>query len=88
MLQLRGNSCSSTSLKEKLVSQTNFRDKLDFVNSAKRLAFDLTKIPFLECLISVYRLIGEVLNDQNLFTESSLGDWFSSYAQFYSGGHF
>ena len=54
----------------------------------KRLVFDLTKIPFLKCLVSIYRLIVEVLNDQNLFTESKLGDWFSSYAQFYSGGHF
>ena len=30
----------------------------------------------------------EVLNDQNLFTESNLVDWFSSYVQFCSGGHF
>ena len=37
---------------------------------------------------TVHRLIGEVLNDQNLFTESNLGDRFSSYVQFYSGGHF
>ena len=54
----------------------------------KRLVLDLTKIPFLKCLISMYRLIVEVLKDQNLFTESNLGDWFSSYVQFYSGGHF
>ena len=70
------------------ISWTNFRDKLQFVNSVKRLVFDLTKISFLKCLISRYRLIVEVLNDQNLFTESHLGDWFSSYVQFYSGGHF
>ena len=53
----------------------------------KRLIFDLTKIPLLKCLISIYRLIAEVLHDQNLFTELNFGDWFSSYVQFYSGGH-
>ena len=37
----------------------------------KRLVFDLTKVPFLKSLISVSRLIVEVLNDQNLFTESN-----------------
>ena len=52
------------------------------------LVFDLTKIPFVKLLISIYRLIVEVLNDQNLFTESNLGDLFSSYVQFYSGDHF
>ena len=54
----------------------------------KRLVFDLTKIPFSKCLISMYRFMVEVLNDQNLFTELNSGDWFSSYVQFYSGGHF
>ena len=54
----------------------------------KRLVFDLTKIPFLKRLIGISRLIGEVLNDQNLFTESNLAIWFSSYVQFCSGGHF
>ena len=39
----------------------------------KRLVFDLTKIPYLKRLISIYSLIVEVLNDQNLFTESSRG---------------
>ena len=68
--------------------QSNFRDKLQFVNSVERLVFDLTKIPFLKYLISAYCLIVEVLNDQNLFTESNLGDWFSSYVQFSSCGHF
>ena len=58
------------------------------VNSAKRLAFDLTEIPFLKCLINIYRLIAKVLNDQNFFTESNLVDRFSSYVQFCSGGHF
>ena len=50
--------------------------------------FDLTKIPFLKRLISISRLIAEVLNDQNLFTEWNLANWFSSYVQFCSGGHF
>ena len=54
----------------------------------KRLIFDLTKIPLLECSIIIYRLIAEIFHDQNLFTEFNLGDWFSSYAQFCSGGHF
>ena len=59
---------------------------MQFVNSVKGLVFDLTKIPLLKCLISIYRLIVEVLNDQNLFTESNLANWFSSYVQFCSGG--
>ena len=50
--------------------------------------FDLSKIPFLKRLISMPRLIVEVLNDQNLFTESNLANWFSSYVQFCSGDHF
>ena len=55
---------------------------MQFVNSAKRLVFDLTEIPFLKCLINIYRLIAKVLKDQNLFTESNLGHWFLSYVQF------
>ena len=54
----------------------------------KCLVFDLKKIPFLKRLIGTSYLIVEVLNDQNLFTESNLANWFSSYIQFYSGGHF
>ena len=54
----------------------------------KCLVFDLTKIPFLKRLIGISRLILEVFNDQNLFTESNLTNWFSSYVQFCSGGHF
>ena len=88
LVQLRGNSCSSTSLKKSKVTSANLRDQLQFVNSSKRLAFDLTKIPFLKRLISIHRLIVEVLNDQNLVTESNLTNWFSSYVQFCSGGHF
>ena len=60
---------------------------MQFVNSVKRLVFDLTKIPFLKRLSIISRLIDEVLNDQNPFTESNLVNWFSSYAQFCSGGH-
>ena len=89
LVQLEGNSCSSTSFKKKSkVSSTNLRDKLQFVNSLKRLVFDLTKILFLKRLIGISRLIDEVLNYQNLFTESNLANWFSSYVQFCSGGHF
>ena len=54
----------------------------------KRLVFDLTKIPSLKRLIGISRLIVEALNDQNLFTESNLVNWVSSYVQFCSGGHF
>ena len=53
---------------------TNFRDKLQFVNSMKRLIFDLTKIPLLKCLICTYCLTAEVVHDHNLLTESNLGD--------------
>ena len=74
-------------MKKSKVSSTNFLDKLQFVNSVKRFVFDLTKIPFLERLIGTFGLIVEVLNDQNLFTESNLANWFSSYVQFCSGGH-
>ena len=42
----------------------------------KCLVFDLTEISFLKRLISIPRLIVEVLNDQNLFTESNLANWF------------
>ena len=54
----------------------------------KCLVFELTKIPFLKRLISISRLIVEVLNDQNLFTESNLANWFPSYVQLCAGGHF
>ena len=37
--------------------------------------FDLTKIPFLKRLIGISRAIVQVLNDQNLFTESNLVHW-------------
>ena len=35
-----------------------------------------------------FNTVVEVLNDQNLFTESNLANWFPSYVQFCSGGHF
>ena len=54
----------------------------------KRSVFDLLRIPLLKRLIGISSLIVEVLNDQNLFTESNLANWFSSYVQFCSGGHF
>ena len=54
----------------------------------KRLVFDLTKIPFLKRLIGISRLIVELLNDQDLFTESNLANWLSSYVQFCSCGNF
>ena len=88
LVRLGENSWSSTSLKKSKVSSTNLLDKLQFVNSVKRLVFDLTKIPFLKRLIGISRLTVEVLSDQNRFTESNLADWFSSYVQFCSGGHF
>ena len=83
LVQLDGNSCSSTTLKKSKVSSTNLGDKLQFVKSVKHLVFNLTKIPFLEHLIGVSRLIVAVCNDQNLFTESNLANWFSSYVQFF-----
>ena len=54
----------------------------------KRVVFELTNIPFLKRLIGISLLIVEVLDDQNLFTELDLANWFSSYVQFCSGGHF
>ena len=61
---------------------------MQFVNLVKRLVYDLTEILILKCLISIYRFIAKVLNDQNLFTESNMGDWFSGYVQCYSCDHF
>ena len=52
----------------------------------KGLVFN--EIPFLKRLIGIPRLIVEVLNDQNLFTESNLANLFSSYVQCCSGSHF
>ena len=70
------------------VSSTNLWDKLQFVNSVKRTVFHFTKIPFRKRLIGISHFIAEVLNDQNLFSESNLDNWFSSYVQFCSSGHF
>ena len=88
LVQLEGNSCSSTSFKKSKASVTSLCDKLQFANSVKRLVFDLTKIPFLKRLISISPSIVEVLNDQNLFTEWNLPNWFLSCVQFCSGCHF
>ena len=71
-----------------LFNMIKHKDKCQFVNSVKLLVFDLTKIPFLKRLISISHLIVEVLSDQNLLTESNLANWFSSYVQFCSGGHY
>ena len=73
LVQLEGNSRASTSLKKSKVSSPNLRDKLQFVNSVKRLVFDSTKIPFLKRLIGISSLIAEVLNDQNLFYRIKFG---------------
>ena len=55
----------------------------------KRLVFDLTKILFLKRLIGRSRIIVEVLDDQIFFSRTgNLTNWFSSYVQFCSGGHF
>ena len=88
LVQFEGKSCSSTSLKKSKISSIYLGDKLQFVNSVKRLVFDSTKIPFLKRLICICRLISEVLNDQNLFTESNLANRFSNYVKFCSAGHF
>ena len=61
---------------------------MQYVNSMKRLVFDLTKISFLKRLIGISCLIAELLDDQTLFTESNLANWFLNYVQFCSGGHF
>ena len=48
----------------------------------KRLVFDLTKIPFVKRLTGTSPLIAEVLNDQNLFTESNLANWIRVMSSF------
>ena len=48
----------------------------------KRLVFDLMKIPFLKRLIGISRSIVEVLDNQNLFTESNLANWFRVMSSF------
>ena len=50
-------------------ARTNFRDKLPFVDSTKRLIFDLTKIPLPKRLVLTYSLIAKVMHYQILFTE-------------------
>ena len=67
LVRLEGNSCSSASLKKSKVSSTNFRDKLQLVNTVKRLLFDLTKIPLLKRLISKSSSTVEILNNQSFY---------------------
>ena len=61
-----------------------------FVNSVKRLVFDLTKIPFLTHLIGISRLIVEVIKRSESFLQNRIWliAWFSCYVQFCSGDHF
>ena len=49
------------------------------------IRFNENTIP--QAFNSIPRLIVEVLNDQNLFTELNLAKWFSSYVEFCSDGH-
>ena len=44
------------------------------------IRFNENTIP--QRLIDISRLIVEVLNDQNLFTDSNLANWFSSMSSF------
>ena len=54
----------------------------------KILAIDLNENTIPQTFNQYISSTVEVVNDQNLFTESNLADWFSSYVQFCSGGHF
>ena len=54
---------------ENVPCSANFRDKLPFVNSTKRLIFDLTKILLPKRLVLTYGLIAKVMYYQILFTE-------------------
>ena len=54
----------------------------------KILAIDLNENTIPQTFNQYISSIVEVVNDQNLFTESNLANWFSSYVQFCSGGHF
>ena len=78
VINLTGKLMLFNIIEKSQVRSTNFRDKLQLVNSVKRVLFDLTKIPFLKRLISISHLIVEVLNDRNLFTEPNLGNRVSS----------
>ena len=52
---------------------TNFRNKLPFVNSAKSLIFDLTKILLPKRLVLTYNLFAKVMHYQILLTELKSG---------------
>ena len=81
---IRGDKNDYTLHKVTPHNATNFRNLF----SCDTIVSDLTKIPFPKRLIGISCLKVEVLNDQNLFTESNLANWFSSYVQFCSGGQF
>ena len=58
-------------------------NKLPFVNSTKRLIFDLTKILLPKRSVLTYSLIAKVMHYQTLYTEWELSYYFLSYVQFY-----
>ena len=64
-LQAQALSCGS----KNVPCQTNFRDKLPFVNSMKSLVFDSTKILLPRRLVLTYSLMVKVMHYQILFTE-------------------
>ena len=54
----------------------------------KSSMLDLMTILLPKRLILLYCLIAKFMHYQNLFTELKLGNYFSSYVQFYLGSHF
>ena len=71
-----------------MLSLTNFRDKLPFVNSMKSLIFDSTKILLPKRLDLTYSLIAKVMHYQILFTELKSSYQFLSSVRFYMGSNF
>ena len=51
-------------------SSTNFRGKLQFVNSTKIIIFDLTKILLSKSLVFMYCLIAEVMHYHSFFLQN------------------
>ena len=74
--------------KKNVPYSTNVQDKLPFVNSTKRLIFDLTRILLPKCLVLTYSLIANVIHYQIIFSELKSSHWFLSYVQFYLSSHF
>ena len=74
LVQLEGNSRSSTSLKKTEVGSINLWDKLQFVNSMKRLAFDSTKISFIKRLNQYISFNRWSSQWTEFFTESNLAN--------------